>query len=114
AVPEQQTAYLDRVAIGRGDPAISGGDPGHVHHGLAGDYAKRRVRCQVDVERPGSAIGHGAGDSLLLQVDLVRSECAAGRWHSRVSVHLNALTLMDCGRVKGEGCARQSAAEVVA
>ena len=83
-------------------------------HSLSGDGSQSRIGGQVDVEGAGCGICHHTGNALLLQVDLVWSDCAAGRWHSRVGVNFNALTLVDGGCVEGEGGAGQAAAETVA
>lgn len=62
----------------------------------------------------GCGVGYHAGDILLLQVDLVRSDSAVGRRHRRVGIHFNALALVDGRRVKGEGGAGKTAAKAVA
>lgn len=79
SVPEEQTAYLDAAAVGHRDPAVSGSGFGYVNHGLSGDGSQSRIGGQVDVEAVGCRICNHTGNTLLLQVDLVRADGAAGR-----------------------------------
>src|SRR6478609_6141320 len=110
SVPEEQTAYLHAAAVGHRDAAVGGSVLGYVNHSLSGDGSQSRIGGQVDVERIGCGICHHTGNTLLLEVNLVRADCAAGRWHGCVGVNFNPLTLVDGGCVEGEGGARQAAA----